>query len=94
MARSVDFIASCVPGPPDPLYLAGSAVETILPFGPTGGSAANFTLFSYAGEAAVSINADPAAVPDPHVLRDCMHESFEEVIGLSHAPSAYPVRNR
>lgn len=93
MARSVDFIASCVPGPPDLLYLAGSTVEAILPFGPTGGAAANFTLFSYAGEAAVTINADPAAVPDAHVLRDCMHESFQEVMGLARPPAAHSVRS-
>jgi WS/DGAT/MGAT family acyltransferase len=99
MARSIDFIASCVLGPREPLYVAGARVEAILPFGPTAGAAANFTLFSYAGEVAVTINVDTASVPDPHRLRDCMTESFDEVLklgrvtGPSLVPAASQLRN-
>ena len=92
MARSIDFIASCVLGPREPLYVAGARVEAILPFGPTAGAAANFTLFSHAGEVVVTINVDPASVPDPQRLRDCMTESFDEVLKLGRGagPSLVP----
>jgi hypothetical protein len=79
VSRSTDFVASCVPGPSQPLYVAGARVASLLAFGPPAGSAANLTLFRYRDEAAVTLNADPAAVPDPDVLAACMREGFEEV---------------
>jgi WS/DGAT/MGAT family acyltransferase len=82
-ATRIDFIASCVPGPEQPLYLAGARVDSIFPFGPTAGSAANLTLLSRAEVADVTINADPAAVPDHGVLRTCMEEGFAEVLQVA-----------
>ena len=84
-ARSVDFIASCVPGPKRPLYVAGARAEAIFPFGPTSATPANITLFSLGEDAAVTINADPAAVPDHDVLADCMRDGFDEILGLAGA---------
>jgi WS/DGAT/MGAT family acyltransferase len=79
-ARGVDFIASCVPGLPVRLYLAGAPVEAFYTFGPTVGTAVNATLFSYLESASVAINADPAAVPDPALLLECMSQGFDEVL--------------
>lgn len=82
VARSIDFVAACVPGLPIPLYVAGARVEALHTFGPTAGTAANLTLFSYLDRAAVAINTDAAAVPDPEVLLECMREGFDEVLKL------------
>jgi diacylglycerol O-acyltransferase len=83
MLKNSDFVASCVPGVASPLYIAGARVEALLPFGPTAGSATNATLFSYLDRADVTINADPAAVPDVDVLLECMREGFEEVLACA-----------
>lgn len=79
--RSVDVVASNVPGPPTDLFLAGSRMERMLPVGPRSGAALNVTLVSYSGSAYLGVNADPAAVPDPDVLMDCVGAGFDEVIG-------------
>ena len=83
LSRSTDFVASCVPGPADPLYVAGARVDTLFAFGPPAGAAANLTLFRYVDEAAITINADAAAVPDSGVLAECMRDGFNEVTKLA-----------
>lgn len=77
--RSVDLVASNVPGPPTDLYLAGARVERMVPVGPRSGAALNVTLISYNGSAYLGVNVDPAAVPDPDVLVDCLETGFDEV---------------
>jgi WS/DGAT/MGAT family acyltransferase len=79
-ARHVDFVAACVPGLPVELWMAGARVESLHTFGPTAGSAANVTLFSYLDRAGVALNTDRAAVPDPEVLLECLGEGFDEVL--------------
>jgi WS/DGAT/MGAT family acyltransferase len=81
--RSTDALASNLPGPPVPLYLAGAAVERLVPFGPRAGAALNLTLLSYRGEASIGVNSDPAAVPDLDVLMDCLGAGFDEVLALA-----------
>jgi WS/DGAT/MGAT family acyltransferase len=83
VSRGNDFVASCVPGPPQRLEVAGAPVESLHAFGPTAGSAANATLFSMGERAFVTLNVDPAAVPDPARLATCMQEGFEEVLKRS-----------
>ena len=80
MLRGVDFVTSNVPGPPFPIYLAGARVLSQFPFGPMAGAAANITLLSYVDDLNIGINSDPAAVPDPEVLLECMQEGFDEVL--------------
>jgi WS/DGAT/MGAT family acyltransferase len=83
LAKSNDFVASCVPGPADALYVAGARVASLFAFGPPAGTAANITLFSYLGRANVTINADPAAIPDHETLVGCMSEGFDEVLKVA-----------
>ena len=80
--RSTDALASNLPGPPVPLFLAGASVERLVPFGPRVGSALNVTLLSYQNDAGIGINSDPDAVPDPELLLDCLGAGFEEVLSL------------
>ena len=81
--RSTDALASNLPGPPVPLFMAGASVQRLIPFGPRAGSALNLTLLSYQGEASIGVNSDPSAVPDPDVLLDCLGAGFDEVLALA-----------
>ncbi len=80
MLKHVDFTASNVPGPPVPLYLGGARVQGMFAFAPPSGAAANLTLLSYLDQAGVTLNVDPAAVPDDAFLLECMQEGFDEVL--------------
>ena len=81
MLKHVDFLASNVPGISVPLYLAGARVEEWYTFGPTLGAALNATLVSYDGTCSVGLTVDTGAVPDPEVLRECLLEGFDEILG-------------
>lgn len=74
----LDVLASNVTGPAAPMWLAGVPVTGMTPVGPRSGSAINATLLSYCGTASVGLNVDPAAVPDPGVLVDCLGAAFDE----------------
>jgi WS/DGAT/MGAT family acyltransferase len=80
MLRGVDFVTSNVPGPPFPIYLSGARVISQFPFGPLAAAAANVTLLSYMDDLNIGVNTDPAAVPDPDVLIECMQEGFDEIL--------------
>ena len=81
--RATDALASNLPGPPVPLFLAGASVESLVPFGPRVGSALNLTLLSYQENAGIGINSDPDAIPDTELLLDCLGAGFEEVLALA-----------
>lgn len=80
MLRGVDFVTSNVPGPPFPIYLSGARVLSQFPFGPLAAAAANVTLLSYVDDLNIGFNTDPAAIPDPEVLLECMQEGFDEIL--------------
>ena len=79
--RSMDLLASNLPGPPVPLFLAGAQLERIVPIGPRAGSALNVTLLSHCESVQIGLNADPVAIPDGDVLLDCVRAGFDEVLG-------------
>ena len=81
--RNVDFIASDVPGPPMPVFLAGAAVRMQYAFAPTLGAGLNVTLLSYVGTCALGINVDAGAIPDFDVFYDCLVAGFDEVLALA-----------
>jgi hypothetical protein len=80
LARTMDVLASNVPGPPVDLFFGGARLERMVPYGPRGGAAVNFTLLSYADAVHIGVNADPVAIPDGDLFRDCIASGFEEVL--------------
>ena len=80
--KAIDFTTSNVPGPRFPVYMSGAKIEHMFGFGPLAGAAANITCFSYDGELAVGVNADPAAVTDPALLVECLRKGFDEVFAI------------
>ena len=81
MQRTTDFTTSNVPGPRRPMWMSGARIEASLPFGPLAGAAVNVSVFSMDGVMHMGINTDPAAVPDPELLLECIEKSVDEVVG-------------
>lgn len=74
--RSLDAMASNVPGPPVPLWLGPAQVTGLYPYGPRSGAGLNVTLLSHEGTARIGVHADPAATPDHGVLVDCLRHGL------------------
>ena len=83
-----DFILSNVPGPVMPLYLCGAKVTHFYAFGPLGAGAMNVTAVSYRGQYEITLATDPAAVPDPDLMLDCLRAGLAEVSELALAGHA------
>jgi hypothetical protein len=80
--ETVDFATSNLRGAPWDLYIAGAEILGNHPMGPTGGTAFNATVLSYRGGLDMGLNIDTAAVDDPALLRDCIRESFDELLAV------------
>jgi WS/DGAT/MGAT family acyltransferase len=58
-----------VPGPRQPVYMAGTPVRGVLVWAPcSGGVAMSVAIFSYAGDVTVGLMADAGLVPDPEAI--------------------------
>ena len=77
-----DVQVSNIPGPQDPVFLAGDRVERMYGIGPRPGVAAMAVLTSYNGVCGVSINLDPDAITDVDLFETCLQKGIDEVIGL------------
>ena len=63
-------VVTNVPGPPQPVYLAGIPVRAVMVWAPTSGHIGmSVSIFSYRGEVTIGLMVDAALIPDPgHVL--------------------------
>jgi len=77
-----DVQVSNVPGVPYPVYIAGSRITHMYPFGPLPGCAAMITLISHNKECCIGINTDMAAITDPGGLAEDLRAGLAEVIAL------------
>jgi len=74
--RVIDFfsakaslVLTNVPGPPEPVFVAGTRVGGVLVWAPCAGAVAmSVSIFSYAGDVSVGFLADAGLVPDPDAL--------------------------
>jgi diacylglycerol O-acyltransferase / wax synthase len=85
MLKGVDITTSNVPGPPFPVFMAGSRVEEFYAFGPLAGAAINITLFSYDGAVHLGVNSDRAAIGDHTLLIRCLRAAIDDTLALSRA---------
>ena len=83
MLKGVDITTSNVPGPPFPVFMAGSRVEEFYAFGPLAGAAINITLFSYDGTVHLGVNSDRAAVGDHELFARCLRAAIDDTVALS-----------
>jgi diacylglycerol O-acyltransferase len=82
-ARQVDLHASNLMGAPFSVYLAGSRVRAMFPFGPLTGVPVMAVLLSYDGKCGIGLTLDPAAVTDPDLFAACVRDEFAEIAGLT-----------
>jgi hypothetical protein len=88
LMKGTDFVATNVPGPPIPVFFAGTQILRILPYAPKAGAAVNCALMSYNGIAQIGVNIDRVSVPNPGELVDDLRAGLEEVIALGEEPAA------
>jgi WS/DGAT/MGAT family acyltransferase len=77
-----DVQVSSIPGVPYPVYIAGSRITHMYPFGPLPGCAAMITLISHDGECCIGINTDTLAVTEPAQLAGDLRAGLDEVVAL------------
>jgi len=69
LAAKVSAVMTNVPGPRDPLYLAGSRIEDMMFWVPAPGSLSlGISILSYAGNVMVGVATDAGLVPDPETI--------------------------
>lgn len=94
LMKGTDFVATNVPGPPIPVYFAGTQILRLLPYAPKAGAAVNCALMSYNGVAQVGVNIDTVAVPDPQNLVDDLRAGLEEIAALAGTgPAGSPAKS-
>lgn len=70
-----------VPGPPMPVYLAGSLVDGMVGWAPiSGDQPMSFTIYSYDGEVTVGIACDTGLVPDHEMIVDGFAAAFTRLV--------------
>jgi WS/DGAT/MGAT family acyltransferase len=77
-----DVQVSNMPGVAEPVYIAGSRIVRMYPFGPLPGCAAMITLISHEDQCCIGINVDSAAVTDPSGLVADLQAGLDEVVAL------------
>ncbi|MFC5677780.1 WS/DGAT/MGAT family O-acyltransferase [Aeromicrobium endophyticum] len=79
--RNHQIVITNVPGPQDPLYLAGHAVAEVYPCIPLSGRrAVAIGVTSYHGQVFFGIVADREAIPDVDVLAQCIEDALAELV--------------
>ncbi len=80
-----------VPGPPEPVYVAGTPVRTVLVWAPTSGHMGmSVSIFSYRGEVTVGLMVDAALVPDPDHIAGRMTQELEALRPTRRSPRRLP----
>lgn len=77
LARKVTVVATNVPGPRAPRYLAGVRIRRLVPWVPQAGRVGlGLSIISYDGEVTVGVASDAGIVPDPERLLDHFYDAF------------------
>ncbi|HEY5188258.1 MAG TPA: wax ester/triacylglycerol synthase family O-acyltransferase [Solirubrobacteraceae bacterium] len=80
-----------VPGPREPVYLAGTPVRTVLVWAPTSGHIGmSVSIFSYRGEVTVGLMVDAALVPDPDQIVSGLERELEVISALPSGTTVKP----
>jgi diacylglycerol O-acyltransferase / wax synthase len=75
-----------VPGPREPVYLAGTPVSTVLVWAPTSGHIGmSVSIYSYRGEVTVGLMVDATLIPDPDQIVTALES---ELAALAQLPAS------
>jgi len=76
----INTVITNVPGPQQPLYMAGAQMVALFGMGPvTDGMGIIHPVFSYNGTITVSFTSCREMLPDPARYAECLQESFDEL---------------
>ena len=76
-------VVTNVPGPRQPVYLAGTAVRAVLVWAPTSGHIGmSLSIFSYRDEVTVGLMVDAARVPDPDEIVRQLERELDVLVHL------------
>jgi hypothetical protein len=74
----VSAVMTNVPGPRQPLYLAGEAIQTIMFWVPTPANISlGVSILSYAGDVILGVATDIEMVPDPEKILEAFRDEFK-----------------
>jgi len=81
LSTKATAVATNVPGPPQPLYLAGGRIGRMIFWVPQSGDIGlGISILSYAGQVQFGLIADALRVPDPDAVTARFREEFEKVV--------------
>jgi diacylglycerol O-acyltransferase / wax synthase len=84
-----------VPGPREPVYLAGSGVRAVLVWAPTSGHIGmSVSIFSYRGEVTIGLMVDAALIPDPGQIVTQLEREIDALGKLDARPRRKPAARR
>jgi diacylglycerol O-acyltransferase / wax synthase len=82
-----------VPGPREPVYLAGTPIRTVLFWAPTSGHIAmSISIFSYRGEVTVGLMVDAALIPEPDEIVTGLEQELDTLRHMN--PRVRPKRTQ
>jgi diacylglycerol O-acyltransferase len=80
----INLVVSNVPGPREPLYVAGARMEGIYSVGPIlEGIGLNVTVWSYCDQLNVGVIACREHISDPHEITDGMADALDELLAVA-----------
>ncbi len=80
-SRKASAVATNVPGPQQPLFLAGARLKEMMFWVPqTGSIGLGLSILSYDGKVQFGLIADARLVPDPHAVTRRFAEQFEQML--------------
>lgn len=83
-SRKATTVATNVPGPQQPLYLAGSKIREMMFWVPqTGSIGIGLSILSYNGKVHFGLIADAKLIPDPRAVTNRFHTEFEKLLYLA-----------
>ena len=72
-----------VPGPPEPLYMAGEMVDTFMFWVPQSGRVGlGISILSYAGKVRLGVVTDAGLIPDPELIIEGFYKELEDMMTL------------
>jgi diacylglycerol O-acyltransferase len=79
----INLVVSNVPGPREPLFVAGARMEGIYSVGPIlEGIGLNVTVWSYCDQLNVGVIACREHIADPHEITDGMADALDELLSI------------
>lgn len=80
-SRKASAVATNVPGPQQPLYLAGSRIDDLMFWVPqTGSVGVGISILSYNGQVHFGLIADARRIPDPQTVIERFAPEFEKLV--------------